>query len=259
MFFFIIVTILIPVLVWEYYQTKKRQEEERRRYEEEMQLLETVTPRNRGEMSERKTVLRLLRMGIDNRAIFHDCYVRKPNGEYTQIDLVVATKVGLLVFEIKDYSGWIFGNAHQKYWTQMLAYGKEKHRFYNPIMQNNGHIQALRDNLKLNPNIPIYSIVLFFGRCELKNVTIASENDYLGDSSYLEEIVSLIISKPEANFGDKYEIMNLLTQSVANGNYPNIVNSQIYAASKANRNKPQSTYSIPIFSFYRRYRNRYRF
>lgn len=128
--------ILISVLVWQYCQYKKWQEEERRRYEEEMQLLETVTPRTRGEMSERKTVLRLLHMGIDNRAIFHDCYVRKPNGEYTQIDLVVASKVGLLVFEIKDYSGWIFGNAQQKYWTQMLAYGKEKHLFYNPIMQN---------------------------------------------------------------------------------------------------------------------------
>ena len=108
-----------------------------RKYIKDMQLLETVTPRDRGEWSERKTVLKLLKMGIDHRAIFHDCYIRKSNGSYTQVDLVVATSQGLLAFEIKDYSGWIFGHYRQKYWTQVLAYGREKHRFYNPIMQIN--------------------------------------------------------------------------------------------------------------------------
>ncbi len=71
-----------------------------------MQLIETVTPRNRGERSERKTVLKLLKMGIDHRAIFHDCYIRKASGAYTQVDLVVATRAGLLAFEIKDYYGF---------------------------------------------------------------------------------------------------------------------------------------------------------
>lgn len=98
------------------------------KHHKDMQLLETVTPRNRGEWSERKTILKLLKMGIDHRAIFHDCYIRKPNGSYTQVDLAVATSQGLIVFEIKDYSGWIFGHFRQKYWTQVLAYGKEKHR-----------------------------------------------------------------------------------------------------------------------------------
>lgn len=80
------------------------------RHHEDMQLLETVTPRNRGEWSERMTVLKLLKMGIDHRAIFHDCYIRKASGAYTQVDLVIATRAGLLAFEIKDYSGWIFGH-----------------------------------------------------------------------------------------------------------------------------------------------------
>lgn len=68
-------------------------------------------------------------MGINPRAIFHDLYIQKPNGEYTQIDVAVATKTGIIVFEVKDYSGWIFGSEHQKYWTQLLAYGKEKASF----------------------------------------------------------------------------------------------------------------------------------
>ena len=108
--FFIVICLVVGLLGW-------------RRYKD-MQLLTTVTSRNRGERSERKTVLKLLKMGIDHRAIFHDCYIRRASGKYTQVDLVVATKAGLLVFEIKDYSGWIYGHFLQRYWTQVLAYGK---------------------------------------------------------------------------------------------------------------------------------------
>lgn len=108
--------------------------------QKERKLIELVTPITRGEWSERKVILNLLKEGINPKAIFHDLYIRKPNGEYTQVDVAVATKAGIIVFEVKDYSGWIFGNEHQKYWTQILAYGKEKH----PVMQNAGHIQAIR-------------------------------------------------------------------------------------------------------------------
>ncbi len=96
----------------------------------ERELIEQVTPITRGEWSERRVVLNLLKEGINPKAIFHDLYIQKPSGEYTQVDVVAATKAGIIVFEIKDYSGWIFGNEHQKYWTQLLAYGREKHRFY---------------------------------------------------------------------------------------------------------------------------------
>lgn len=218
------------------------------RYYRDIKLIETVTSRNRGEWSERKTVLKLLKMGINPRAIFHDCYIQKTNGTYTQVDLVVATSQGLLVFEIKDYSGWIFGNFRQKYWTQILAYGREKHRFYNPIMQNDGHIQALRDNLPHNYGIPIYSIIVFYGNCTLKDVTIGSDYDFVIYPNHIKSLVNEIISQPIARFGDKYEIMNVLTQSVANGNLPEIVSSQLMTASYAGRNKPQSSYYYSPFS-----------
>lgn len=112
----------------------------------ERRLIEQVTSISRGEWSERRVVLKLLKLGINPKAIFHDLYIQKPNGEYTQVDVVVATKAGIIVFEVKDYSGWIFGNEHQKYWTQLLAYGKERHRFYNPVMQ-------MPDILKLLGNV----------------------------------------------------------------------------------------------------------
>ena len=103
-------------------------------------LLKTATKPNRGTWSERDLVLKLLKYGIPAEAIFHDLYLPKYNATFSQIDLVVVTEVGIIVFEVKDYSGWIFGNGRYSQWTQVLAYGKEKYRFYNPIMQNNKHI-----------------------------------------------------------------------------------------------------------------------
>lgn len=217
----------------------------------ERELIEQVTPITRGEWSERRVVLRLLKMGINPKAIFHDLYIQKPNGEYTQVDVAVATKAGIIVFEVKDYSGWIFGNEHQKYWTQLLAYGKEKHRFYNPVMQNSGHIQAIRQCLQQNPDTPIYSVIVFFGSSEFKDVTCNANNTFMIYPRSIQQVVSEILMQPNANFGNKYEIMNLFTKAVQNGNNPMIVSSQINSAAYYGRNTPQSTYTISFGNLFR--------
>ncbi len=143
------------------------------------------------------------------------------------------------VFEVKDYSGWIFGNEHQKYWTQVLAYGKEKYRFYNPVMQNFGHIQAIRQGLPQNPSIPIYSVIVFFGNCELKNITCNANNTCIIYSHFIRQVVSRILMQPNANFVNKSEIMNFFTKAVQNGDDPMIVSSQINTAAYYNRDTPQ--------------------
>ena len=217
----------------------------------ERELIEQVTPITRGEWSERRVVLRLLKMGINPKAIFHDLYIQKPNGEYTQVDVAVATKAGIIVFEVKDYSGWIFGNEHQRYWTQLLAYGKEKHRFYNPVMQNSGHIQAIRQCLQQNPDTPIYSVIVFFGSSEFKDVTCNANNTFIIYPRSIQQVVSEILMQPNANFGNKYEIMNLFTKAVQNGNNPMIVSSQINSAAYYGRNTPQSTYTISFGNLFR--------
>jgi hypothetical protein len=60
---------------------------------QDKKLLETVTKSYRGTKTERNLVLKLLKNRIPAQTIFHDLYVKKPNGEFSQIDLVVATKV----------------------------------------------------------------------------------------------------------------------------------------------------------------------
>ena len=98
-------------------------------------LLKTVTSPNRGTSTERDLVLILLKSGIPKETIFHDLYLKTGNGKYCQIDVVVVTTAGVIVIEVKRYSGWIFGTGNQKQWTQVLAFGLEKYQFYNPVIQ----------------------------------------------------------------------------------------------------------------------------
>lgn len=180
-------------------------------------LLNTVTSLNRGTRSEQKMVLKILKSGVKSTAIFHDLYLNIGNEKYSQIDLVVATKVGIVVFEIKEYSGWIFGTENQRNWTQVLAYGKRKYKFYNPISQNQKHIDDLK---KLNhfDEITFFSIIVFFGNCKFKNFIDLPERTFLTKSSTVMNIFDEIVQKNQpANYGDKWDIFNLLKLAVRNG------------------------------------------
>ena len=105
--------------------------------------------------------------------ILRNIYVPKDNGETSEIDLLYITQKGIFVFESKNYSGWIFGDEKSQNWTMMLP-NKEKHSFYNPIKQNQTHIKWLRSYI--GEEIPLFSIIVFSERCELKKVTITSQD-----------------------------------------------------------------------------------
>lgn len=181
-------------------------------------LLAAVTEPNRGTEAERKLVSTLLKLDVSPHAIFHDLYVKYGDGKYTQIDLVVPTKVGIFVFEVKDYSGWIYGKGMHREWTQVLAYGDEKYRFYNPVLQNNNHIAALRKQLKQFEWIPFYSIVVFYGDCELKSISSIPEGTYVIKADELPDLFyKLIDSNSQAKYTNKKEILAVLKQAVRNG------------------------------------------
>lgn len=208
--------------------------------------VESVTSLDRGTWSERDLIPQLLnKCGIDQRAIYHDLYIRKENGTYTQIDLVVPTPQGIIVFEVKDYSGWIFGNGNSKYWMQILAFGEEKHQFYNPIWQNRTHITALRKLLPNNPDVPIFNIVVFYGNSEFKDL----DYDTTGRvrviyNTQVVELIKHIKSLPPAEYGNKREVANALAEGVRNGRDPEIRQAQINLAARAKANSHEShTYS----------------
>lgn len=219
-------------------------------------IISTVTTFSRGENSERDLIYRLVKCGIPITTIFHDLYLPKKGG-YTQIDLVVPTNVGIFVFEVKDYSGWIFGNANYDKWTQVLAYGDEKHQFYNPIKQNEGHISALKDSAEQLRNIPMYSIVVFYGSSEIRALSNVPENCWVVYPYQVGELVKNIMANaPPAPYTDKWEVMRILKSAVENGSNEYIRSVHMQNAQRASYGKYQSTYNyLPrLFRYGRRYR-----
>lgn len=208
-------------------------------HKKNMELLCTVSSPDRGTRAERILIIKMLRNGIHPKAIFHDLYVQRKNGFYSQIDLVVATPQGLVVIEVKDYSGWIFGNERQKYWTQLLNFGKEKYRFYNPILQNEGHIKALREQSEQFSVLPIYNVVLFSGNCTLKNVSYQRVNEYVGYTSNVMYVLNTVKGLDNAKYTDKREVARVLNQAVSNGENPEIISKHLFMAQCAGRNNPQ--------------------
>ena len=95
-------------------------------------------------------------------------------GKTTEIDLLMVHEKGIFVFESKNYSGWIFGSADQLNWTQSLENG-QKNTFYNPIKQNQTHIKALAEYLKMDES-EFSSYIVFSERCSLKKVPADTKN-----------------------------------------------------------------------------------
>lgn len=204
--------------------------------------IQSVSSMDRGTWSERDLIPKLInKCGINPQAIYHDLFIRKDNGTYTQIDLAVPTPQGIIVFEVKDYSGWIFGNGNSKYWMQILAFGEEKHQFYNPVWQNRSHIAALRKHLPNNQDIPIFNIVVFYGDCEFKNL----EYDTSGRvrviyNTQVVELVKHIKTLPPADYGNKREVADALAEGVRNGRNPEIRQAQINLATRAKASGKES-------------------
>lgn len=108
--------------------------------------------------------------------ILRNVYLPKDNGETSEVDVIYITQKGIVVIESKNYSGWIFGDENNRYWTAMLA-NKQKNKFYNPIMQNKTHIKWMQEFV--GEDIPLFSVIAFSERCELKKTPPNSDKFYI--------------------------------------------------------------------------------
>ena len=184
----------------------------------ERELISSVTSLSRGTNSELNLILKLLKSGIPQVTIYHDLLIKKNNGKFSQIDLVLVTSEGIIVFEVKDYSGWIFGSGNNTNWTQVLSYGKRKYKFYNPIKQNNNHITELRKTLKQFENIPFFSVIVFFGDSELKEINYVPKETFVVKSHRVFEVLNLIKNENEpTQYTNKREVVNKLKELVSLG------------------------------------------
>ena len=99
-------------------------------------------------------------------------------GASSQIDHVVVSVYGVFVVETKCYRGWIYGSEKSENWTKNM-YGR-KYQFRNPLLQNAGHVRALRKATGTELNgVPIIPVVVFSYTCDLK-VHVCSPVIYWG-------------------------------------------------------------------------------
>ena len=211
----ILISLFVSLVVYFIYKTVR-----------DIQLLRTVTQLNRGTRSERDLIIRLLKEGVSSDDIFHDLYIEKKDGTYSQIDIVVLTEVGVIVVEVKDFSGWIFGFGNNVNWVHIL--GKMKYSFYNPIFQNEGHIRSLKNQLVQYGNIPFYSLIIFYGKCELKKVSdIPIDTMIIKSRSSIKTFNTILQNNDSSSCYNLYELREILNNGVCNGRIKEIKSQHI--------------------------------
>ena len=103
-------------------------------------------------------------------------------------------------------------------WTLVLKKKKKKYRFYNPILQNNKHIDDLKRQLNQFYHIPFYSVVVFYGDCVFKEVDFIPNGTFLVKSNRVLEVFNKIIFENEpANYSNKRDVVRVLKEAVKNG------------------------------------------
>lgn len=124
----------------------------------------------------------------------------------TEIDHLIVSRFGIFVMELKDRSGWIFGNAAEAYWTA-VHFGK-RYRFQNPLRQNYGHVRALEAFLRVDPRV-LHSAVVFRGSFEFRTPIpdgvlchsykswIASKQGVVLDDAAVDTILTTLRTNPE--------------------------------------------------------------
>lgn len=162
---------------------------------------------DKGRLGEYAIYRYLKRFENDNVKFLFNVYVPKENGTTTEIDVLMICPKGILVFESKNYSGWIFGNEQQKNWTQVLPKGRgrsQKEHFFNPIMQNKGHINCLKSII--DKEVDFKSIIVFSNRCTLKEITLKNQEIKVINRYRVVEIVAEILGGIEENCLDSENI-----------------------------------------------------
>lgn len=160
---------------------------------------------SKGDKGERNVSTILSSLNENEYKILNDVMLRTKSGKTTQIDHIVVSCYGIFVIETKNYSGWIFGHENSEYWMQVIY--KEKHKFRNPVKQNQSHIFALKDLLVEYKDIEYFPIVVFVGNAELKDIT--SQTPVIYGNDILKLIYSNATNKCLSD-RETQEITNLL-------------------------------------------------
>lgn len=198
-FLFVLGMILAALLAWFGIEVRKRDKFNKSFYRAATVQKYSEVANDLGKYGEYLTSEVLSRYRKEGAKLLFNVYIPTENGKTSEIDILMIGSDGIVVFESKNYSGWIFGDEHAHYWTQSLKAGRGsvKENFYNPILQNETHIKNLRALLpeSLRDRIPLYSVVVFSNRCELKRVTVTDPDTPVIRRSALNETLQKLFSR----------------------------------------------------------------
>ncbi len=124
-----------------------------------------------------------------------NCYLTKTDGKTTEIDLIMLHTSGIYVFESKNYGGRIYADENSQKWMQILP-GDTRNQFFNPIIQNNTHIIAIRQLLN-DYKMPIHSVIVFSERCTFAKMDVKSATVVYRDD-LLNKMKNLVVQNPNS-------------------------------------------------------------
>ena len=165
-----------------------------------------------GQGGERFLYRELLKLGIPKTQIFRNVYIPVPSKPHktTEIDILVLSKKGILIFEHKTYQGKIYGDGRSKQWTQ---YYHGKRTFLSPIKQNRYHRDCLQKFIRTE--IPIHAFTTHSRGGEWHVSNIPTEAHFLDQQG---DFIKIYQSLPNFDAMTKYLIA--LTERFANLSRP---------------------------------------
>lgn len=114
-----------------------------------------------GTFGERVVLKKLKKIGMFRKyRILSDFYFPLHDGA-TQIDHLLIGSFGILIIEVKNYAGVVYGTPSEKEWLHISHHNR--HKFYNPIWQNKAHEKSVRDILAKEKiyNLSVFTLVVF--------------------------------------------------------------------------------------------------
>ncbi|WP_404450625.1 NERD domain-containing protein [Virgibacillus necropolis] len=166
----------------------------------------------KGEIGEYKIDIQLSQLPKEHKYL-SDLLIKNQRSisGYSQIDHLVITPYGIFVIETKNYQGTIYGGKNRKMW---LVNGKFK--MLSPLIQNYGHIEALKKYIDKKYYNYFNSIISFTKRCKLKvdlDLREISSSELVIYDFYLSESIHRKVSiaklKYKEPFLSGYDILHI--------------------------------------------------
>jgi len=137
---------------------------------------------NYGEFILYRKVVRL----FGEKSVLTNIYLDNRNTDTTEIDVLAISSKGIYVFEMKNYSGYIYGSEKDKNWTQVLTKWN-KYKFYNPLKQNYAHTKAVENYLGVSDK-EIIPLIVFSDRSKLSKINVGVEQNVFQYNSAMKFI-----------------------------------------------------------------------